>query len=119
MSTSDTQTKTLSTRGLAGEVEHTWMSTNPCAGEGRPQGVRSRSRHCYVEQDFTNHFSNSKEGAIQLNPTIVLALNPDLERFYAKRMDAKTTEIKARHVSFLSHPGEVAKVIEEAFGATR
>ena len=47
------------------------------------------------------------------------ALNPDLERFYAKRMDAKTTEIKASHVSFLSHPGEVAKVIEEASGATQ
>jgi len=47
------------------------------------------------------------------------ALNPDLERFYAKRMDAKTTEIKASHVSFLSHPGEVAKVIEEASRATK
>ena len=47
------------------------------------------------------------------------ALNPDLERFYAKRMDAKTTEIKASHVSFLSHPGEVAKVIKEASGATQ
>src|SRR5207302_1813252 len=42
------------------------------------------------------------------------ALNPDLERFYAKRIGAKTTEIKASHVPFLSHPNEVARVIEEA-----
>lgn len=42
------------------------------------------------------------------------AINPDLERFYAKRMNAKTTEIKSSHVPFLSHPKEVIKVIEEA-----
>ena len=43
------------------------------------------------------------------------AINPDLLRFYAKRMGAKTTEIKgASHVPFLSHPKEVAKVIEAA-----
>ena len=43
------------------------------------------------------------------------AINPDLLRFYAKRMGAKTTEIKgASHVPFLSHPREVVKVIEAA-----
>jgi pimeloyl-ACP methyl ester carboxylesterase len=39
------------------------------------------------------------------------AINPDLERFMAKRMGAKTTEIKASHVSFISSPSVVAKVI--------
>lgn len=43
------------------------------------------------------------------------AINPDLERFYAKRMNAKTTEIKgSSHVPFLSHPKEVVRVIEAA-----
>jgi len=43
------------------------------------------------------------------------AINPDLLRFYAKRMNAKTTEIKgASHVPFLSHPKEVVSVIEAA-----
>jgi pimeloyl-ACP methyl ester carboxylesterase len=42
------------------------------------------------------------------------AINPDLERFYAKRMGAKTTEIKASHVAFLSHPADVARLIEQA-----
>ena len=42
------------------------------------------------------------------------AINPDLERFLAKRMKAKTTELKSSHVPFLSHPKDVIKVIEEA-----
>ena len=42
------------------------------------------------------------------------AINPDLERFFAKRMKAKTTELKASHVSFVSQPAEVVKIIEEA-----
>jgi pimeloyl-ACP methyl ester carboxylesterase len=45
------------------------------------------------------------------------AINPDLERFYAKRMGAKTTEIKASHVVFISHAQEVARVIEQAASA--
>lgn len=45
------------------------------------------------------------------------AINPDLERFYAKRMNAKTTEIKASHVVFISHAGEVARIIEQAAAA--
>ena len=46
------------------------------------------------------------------------AINPDLERFYAKRMGAHTTEVDASHVAFISHPTEIAKVIEEAATAT-
>ncbi len=46
------------------------------------------------------------------------AINPDLERFYAKRMGAKTTEIKSSHVSFISHPAEITRLIEEAASAT-
>ena len=42
------------------------------------------------------------------------AINPDLERFYAKRANAKTTELMSSHVAFLSRPREVVKVIEEA-----
>ncbi|MFD1612558.1 alpha/beta fold hydrolase [Sphingomonas tabacisoli] len=45
------------------------------------------------------------------------AINPDLERFYAKRMHARTTEVDASHVAFISHPAEIAKVIEEAAAA--
>ena len=46
------------------------------------------------------------------------AINPELERFMAKRIGAKTTEIKASHVPFISHPNEVVKLIEAAATAT-
>jgi pimeloyl-ACP methyl ester carboxylesterase len=42
------------------------------------------------------------------------AINPDLERFMAQRMGATTREIDASHVSFISHPHVVTKLIEEA-----
>jgi pimeloyl-ACP methyl ester carboxylesterase len=41
-------------------------------------------------------------------------IHPDLERFMAKRMNARTLEIPSCHVMMLSHPMEVLKVIEEA-----
>jgi pimeloyl-ACP methyl ester carboxylesterase len=41
-------------------------------------------------------------------------INPDLERFFAKRMGAKITEINSSHVVFMSHAKEVAAVIESA-----
>ncbi|MEH2466245.1 alpha/beta fold hydrolase [Nostoc sp.] len=42
------------------------------------------------------------------------AINPELERFMAKRINAQTTEIKSSHVAFISHPKEVVKLIEQA-----
>jgi pimeloyl-ACP methyl ester carboxylesterase len=47
------------------------------------------------------------------------AINPDLERFYAKRMNAKTSEVKASHVAFISHPDVVARLIEQAAAAAK
>src|SRR5580698_4371414 len=41
-------------------------------------------------------------------------INPDLERFMAKRMGAKTIEVKASHLSLISHPDEIAALILEA-----
>jgi pimeloyl-ACP methyl ester carboxylesterase len=46
------------------------------------------------------------------------ALNPDQERYYAKRIGAKTIEIKSSHVVFISHPNEVVQVIEDAATTT-
>jgi len=47
------------------------------------------------------------------------AINPDLERFMARRMNAKTKELKASHVSFISNAPEIAKVIESAARQSR
>jgi pimeloyl-ACP methyl ester carboxylesterase len=41
-------------------------------------------------------------------------INPDLERFMAKRMGAKTIELKASHLSLISHPAEITNLILEA-----
>jgi pimeloyl-ACP methyl ester carboxylesterase len=43
-------------------------------------------------------------------------INPDLERFMAKRMGAKTIEVKASHVSLISQPDTIANLILEAAG---
>jgi pimeloyl-ACP methyl ester carboxylesterase len=43
-------------------------------------------------------------------------INPDLERFMAKRMGAKTIEVKASHLSLISHPDEITRLILEAAG---
>jgi pimeloyl-ACP methyl ester carboxylesterase len=42
------------------------------------------------------------------------SINPDQERMMAKRANAKTVEVKASHVAYMSHPKETAKLIEEA-----
>lgn len=43
-------------------------------------------------------------------------INPDLERFLAKRMNATTVEIDAGHLSLVSHPRQVADLILAAAG---
>src|SRR6202167_4740455 len=42
------------------------------------------------------------------------SINPDQERMMAKRAKAKTVEVKASHVAYMSFPKETAKLIEEA-----
>jgi pimeloyl-ACP methyl ester carboxylesterase len=43
-------------------------------------------------------------------------INPDLERFMAKRMGATILEIKASHLSLISHPDEISHLILRAAG---
>ena len=45
------------------------------------------------------------------------ALPPDAERMFASRMGATTVEIPASHVAMVSHPGDVAQLIEAASDA--
>jgi len=47
-------------------------------------------------------------------------INPDLERWYAKRAKSHTVEVAgASHVVFVSHPKEVAAAIEDAAAHTQ
>jgi pimeloyl-ACP methyl ester carboxylesterase len=43
-------------------------------------------------------------------------IDPDLERFMAKRMGATTIEVKASHLSLISHPQEITDLILQAAG---
>jgi pimeloyl-ACP methyl ester carboxylesterase len=43
-------------------------------------------------------------------------INPDLQRFMAKRMGAKTIEVKASHLSLISQPDMITSLILEAAG---
>ena len=42
------------------------------------------------------------------------AIPPDAERLFASRMGATTVEIPSSHVAMVSHPDEVARLIESA-----
>jgi pimeloyl-ACP methyl ester carboxylesterase len=42
------------------------------------------------------------------------SINPDQERMMARRAKAKTVEVKASHVAYMSFPEESARLIEEA-----
>jgi len=44
-------------------------------------------------------------------------VNPELERFMARRAGSKTVEIAGSHVAFIAQPAQVAKVIEQAAAA--
>jgi pimeloyl-ACP methyl ester carboxylesterase len=43
-------------------------------------------------------------------------INPDLQRFMARRMGAKTIEVKASHLALISQPDAITKLILEAAG---
>lgn len=43
-------------------------------------------------------------------------IDPELQRFMAKRMQAATIELASSHVSLLSHPRDVADLIAKAAG---
>jgi pimeloyl-ACP methyl ester carboxylesterase len=47
------------------------------------------------------------------------AIPPDVERAFAKRMKATTVEVPSSHVAMVSHPDDVAKLIDTAAKAAK
>jgi pimeloyl-ACP methyl ester carboxylesterase len=47
------------------------------------------------------------------------AIPPDAERMFASRMGATTVEIPSSHVAMVSHPAEIADLVEKAADAVR
>ena len=46
-------------------------------------------------------------------------MSPDLERLQAHRMHAHTSQINSSHAVYISHPGAVVRLVEQAARATR
>jgi hypothetical protein len=44
-------------------------------------------------------------------------INPDLERFMAKRMGAQTIEVNLSHLALISQPDAITNLIMEALAA--
>jgi pimeloyl-ACP methyl ester carboxylesterase len=72
--------------------------------------------HKALLTDKTTHAAWRSKPSYYAVSTEDRTINPDLERFMAKRMGAKTIEVKASHLSLISHPQEIARLILEAAG---
>jgi pimeloyl-ACP methyl ester carboxylesterase len=75
-----------------------------------------------VQQPFKKSLNTDKttNAAWRTKPTFYAVstedrtINPDLERFMAKRMGAKTIEVKSSHLSLISHSDAITNLILEA-----
>lgn len=80
-----------------------------------------------VQQPFARAITQAKTtvAAWRVKPTWYAVstqdrtIDPELQRFMAKRMNARTIELAASHVSLLSHPQEVADLIVSAAEGVR
>jgi pimeloyl-ACP methyl ester carboxylesterase len=68
--------------------------------------------------DMTTHAAWRSKPSWYSVSTDDRTINPDLERFMAKRMGAKTIELKASHLSLISQPDTITNLILEAAGQT-
>jgi pimeloyl-ACP methyl ester carboxylesterase len=89
------------------------------AGDLPPEEARV---YYAVQQPFKKSLTTEKttKAAWRTKPTFYAVsakdqtINPDLERFMAKRMGAKTIEIEASHLALISHPDAISNLILEA-----
>jgi pimeloyl-ACP methyl ester carboxylesterase len=86
---------------------------------------RKKAEELFAEQGSTAasiFVGRTKEAAWRSKPSFYAVskddqtINPDLERFLAKRMNATTIEVNAGHLSMVSHPREIANLILAAAG---
>ena len=82
-----------------------------------------RNSHSFTQKEST-HVSTTTVAAWKSKPTFYAISKqakttaPELERFLADRMKAKTIEVDASHVSLISKPKEIAALILLAAGKT-
>ena len=80
-----------------------------------------RNSHSFTQKEST-HVSRTTVAAWKSKPTFYAiskqdkTTSPELERFLADRMKARTIEVDASHVSLISKPKEIADLILLAAG---
>jgi pimeloyl-ACP methyl ester carboxylesterase len=72
--------------------------------------------HRALLADTTRHAAWRSKPNFYAVSTEDRTIDPDLERFMAKRMGATTIEVKASHLSLISHPREITDLILAAAG---
>ena len=93
----------------------------PAGLRGRPVAGRARTLYA-VQQPFKKSLTAEKatHAVWRTKPTFYAVstqdrtINPELQRFMAKRMGAKTIEIEASHLALISHPDAITNLILEA-----
>jgi pimeloyl-ACP methyl ester carboxylesterase len=75
--------------------------------------VQGQAANALVTEKTTVAAWKSKPSWYQVS-TQDRTINPDLERFLAKRMKATTIELDSSHLSLLSHPREISELIVQA-----
>ena len=76
--------------------------------------VSSGTRQPSLNTDKTTNAAWRTKPTFYAVSTEDRTINPDLERFMAKRMGAKTIEVKSSHLSLISHPDAITNLILEA-----
>src|SRR6266702_4091665 len=98
-------------------------SSGSCCPSLPPGGIRSSRWYILNRRDWRTEppaLSCCVDQAWRSKPSFYAVstedrtIHPDLERFMAKRMGANTIEVKASHLSLISHPDVITDLILEA-----
>jgi hypothetical protein len=95
-----------------GEAAHLWER---CEQEEHHEREDFRERRARDEALPRARQRGGRQYAVSTEDRTI---DPDLERFMAKRMQATTIEVKASHLSLISHPQEITDLILRAAGRT-
>jgi len=113
------------TAGIVFHGDEGWLSEAAFLRDFAGDLPEARARVLFaVQQPFHKALltGRTKHAAWRAKPSFYAVstedrtINPDLERFMAKRIGATTIEVQASHLALISHPQEIADLILKAAG---
>ncbi|MEP7454167.1 alpha/beta hydrolase [Phyllobacterium sp. SB3] len=111
--------------GIMFDGEEGWLSEAAFLRDFAGDLPQARARLLYaVQQPFQKSLlgGNVSQAAWHTKPsyyavsTMDRTIDPDLQRFMAKRMGARTIEVSASHLSLISRPDEITRLVLDACG---